>query len=552
MHSVRMFRGAILAAVALAAVPAHAGSQGGGDLSGWVEDPSGSPVSGAVISVFGSGLARGGVMTLTDSSGRFVLPSLPPGSYTLRALRTGHAPARARQVTVLPNQASIFTLSLEPLRDSAAREPENEDQRELRWLVRHKTRSVLEDRAVTSTATKSVATATAPGLPLLGNVGGTFELVASQPGGSVSSEWADPAASSGLVRLQGDLGGHGRWTLSGILAESASTTWRMAAEAAMEPDDGHRLDVGTGYGSRLVRPGLAADSGSESSMGAVFVQERWEVSDTVSTTVAGRYSYVGFVQDQNHFDPLMSVEVRPDRKVRLYATFSRRTLAPGGDVLSVSSTSATPIGFAELDEELRASRTSRVEMGVDRTVNGWTVGGQTFYELVSDQLANDFTGPEANRSLRISNSGDAGIAGVGLSVGRRFGSLFTGSVTYSMGRAWKRDEGGALDIPHGEGDFYDLATRVETAFDGSDTRIVAYYRLNTILPEDFGPAQTSRRFDVQLSQGLPFIGTLTRADWDLLVAVRNIFYEVGEGSTLDELSVTNPPKRVLGGIAVRF
>jgi hypothetical protein len=60
------------------------------------------------------------------------------------------------------------------------------------------------------------------------------------------------------------------------------------------------------------------------------------------------------------------------------------------------------------------------------------------------------------------------------------------------------------------------------------------------------------RFDLQVSQTLPFIGGWTRADWDFLVAVRNLYYEPSEGAALDELAVSNPPKRFLGGIAVRF
>ena len=45
---------------------------------------------------------------------------------------------------------------------------------------------------------------------------------------------------------------------------------------------------------------------------------------------------------------------------------------------------------------------------------------------------------------------------------------------------------------------------------------------------------------------------LTRADWDVLFSIRNLYYEAGEGAILDEHAVSNPPKRVLGGIAVRF
>ncbi|MEE8218240.1 MAG: hypothetical protein V3S03_04675, partial [Vicinamibacteria bacterium] len=63
---------------------------------------------------------------------------------------------------------------------------------------------------------------------------------------------------------------------------------------------------------------------------------------------------------------------------------------------------------------------------------------------------------------------------------------------------------------------------------------------------------TTTRFDVQVTQGLPFLQPLTNADWDLLVAVSNLFYEASEGGFLDELAVQDPPTRVVGGISVRF
>src|SRR5687768_7037075 len=109
------------------------------------------PVSGAVISLFRGGAGGAGLVTLSDSAGRFFLPSLPAGSYTLRALRSGHAPAPMRKVVVLPNQDATFTVSLTPLAD-AARTSEigesaaEEAARETAWMLRHKRRSVLEAR----------------------------------------------------------------------------------------------------------------------------------------------------------------------------------------------------------------------------------------------------------------------------------------------------------------------------------------------------------------------------------------------------------------------
>ena len=149
---------------------------------------------------------------------------------------------------------------------------------------------------------------------------------------------------------------------------------------------------------------------------------------------------------------------------------------------------------------------------------------------------------------------------VGVTVARFFGDSVRGSMSYTYGRSWReptrpeaQSELAALGLR--DGNFHDLAARLETVIEGTDTRVVAYYRLNRMAPDnEEGPAAelTHTRFDVQLSQGLPFLGALTRADWDFLLAVRNVFYETSEGALMDEVAVTNPPKRVLGGISVRF
>jgi len=115
----RRTRGAAILFSALVVGPVLAEEPKDGGVVGWVENTQGLPVAGAVISVFGKGLARGGLVTLSDSAGRFILPSLPAGSYTLRALGTGHEPSSARQVTVLPDQDALATLSLVPIGEAA-------------------------------------------------------------------------------------------------------------------------------------------------------------------------------------------------------------------------------------------------------------------------------------------------------------------------------------------------------------------------------------------------------------------------------------------------
>jgi hypothetical protein len=57
---------------------------------------------------------------------------------------------------------------------------------------------------------------------------------------------------------------------------------------------------------------------------------------------------------------------------------------------------------------------------------------------------------------------------------------------------------------------------------------------------------------MQVSQGLPFLGFFN-ADWEMLVGVRNLFRDsLTEASLYDELLVARPPKRLVGGITVKF
>ena len=104
--------------------------------------------------------------------------------------------------------------------------------------------------------------------------------------------------------------------------------------------------------------------------------------------------------------------------------------------------------------------------------------------------------------------------------------------------------------------FVSIAWLVENA--GADTRLAAFCRLNALADpgatsaSGSRPTSTSARFDIQLTQGLPFLAPLTRADWEVLVAVRNMFYEASQAGFLDELAVQDPPTRVVGGISVKF
>ena len=60
------------------------------------------------------------------------------------------------------------------------------------------------------------------------------------------------------------------------------------------------------------------------------------------------------------------------------------------------------------------------------------------------------------------------------------------------------------------------------------------------------------RFDVRVTQALPFMNFRT-SQWEMLVGVRNLFHETFENTSIyDELLVVRPPKRLIGGLTVKF
>src|SRR5262245_13252029 len=298
---------------------------------GWVEDSGGAPVAGALISLFGRGTGGSGLVTLSDSSGRFFLPSLPAGSYTVRAMGRNKLAAPARQITVLPNRDYSFTVALEPeipaveideKGDEASSSDTKSARRERNWLMRHKRRSVLEAREQ-ETGFEQTWTVPAPSRLLaswIPDLGGTVEVMATPPG-----PWADTVSgdlpSTSVLRLKGRIAGSGHWALGGLVSESESTAWRMAGEFVTEPLEGHELQIGTGYGTRFIRPILPSEGErvNDRSVGAVFGQDRWEVAERVTATLGTRLAYIGFLDDPLHFDPAASIEVKRDDHTRVQA-----------------------------------------------------------------------------------------------------------------------------------------------------------------------------------------------------------------------------------------
>jgi hypothetical protein len=104
-------RAAFLAAVATFSLPAQVG--GTGSIQGMIVDPSAAVVPGAIVSA--TNLATGSKSTReTSAAGIYVIPALPPGTYTVEVSAKGFQPLRQDNILVdaLSTVGLNFTLSL--------------------------------------------------------------------------------------------------------------------------------------------------------------------------------------------------------------------------------------------------------------------------------------------------------------------------------------------------------------------------------------------------------------------------------------------------------
>jgi hypothetical protein len=222
-------------------------------------------------------------------------------------------------------------------------------------------------------------------------------------------------------------------------------------------------------------------------------------------------------------------------------------------------------------QPLRPERVAHLAIEAERDFGRSTVSLRAFRQHVDDQMVTVF-GPGVDVGLIaaaehlghyfVGNTGDVDASGWSAAFRTTIVSRVHGSVEYSTSRAHSGPAIGdssyllllAPSVARPRLDrLQDLSTSVETNVPETSTRILVVCRLtNSGLTSGADRPTYDSRFDVQVHQSLPFMDFST-ARWEMLLAVRNTFHETTVGSSVyDELLVVRPPKRVVGGLTLRF
>ena len=387
------------------------------------------------------------------------------------------------------------------------------------------------------------------------------------------------AASVAYISLGAPVGSLGDWAVSGAMTQGSLGSWFVDGSLTARRSSSHRYVAGLSYGTQRyssVDPfALVAITGGSRAVGRVYGLDEWAVSRRVSVGVGLAYTWQDYLGGGGLFSPRASLAVSPFNRMRLRAVVARNVVAPGADefipvtrgLASAWLPSQRSFSSWSSPSDLRAQTTEHVEFGIERDVAAYVIGFRTFYQNVDEQAGAWFAPPSLDHPSAtpghyfVANVGDVRSRGWAVSVSRPLIGIVRGSVDYSVSTARWQNAAEPGQAPYGNGRrgeaerVHDLTTSIETAIAQTSTRVYVLYKLNSgfarPLTDPRGTAFDAR-FDVQVNQSLPFLN-FTSADWEVLVAVCNLFREVaGERSMYDELLVVDPPKRVVGGVRVRF
>lgn len=579
-----------------------------GMVSGVVRDDQGQLVPGVAVTAIGTTQAQ----SRTDSTGSFNL-ALVPGEYLLRATRDGYvSPYRElvrisasmrlqRNITItkqpgLPERRVLsagLTPSVSGERVSAPASAPNSDSLQA-WYLRHLPRTVLRDGTPARTSNRTdfkylpsfldwvVAESAQAATSFFADTHFSGQInVLTTSAVSSSQGWLTDQLPRGVAYLAvgAPVGMHGDWRLRGALSTGGLASWVALGEYEAREVKAHAFRVAMSYGAQRATDDLGIALLKSSDRGrtvaSVMGRDRWHVRPGLEVDYGIRLDRYDYVAGQGFASPRIGLRVGVASRTFVTGLVSSAVVAPGADEFLPPPTSGPWLPpertFATLvrGSQFRPERIQRYEAGVERDFGvigrTQTLGVRWFRESSRDQMATMFglAGAGAVGHYYVATPGSVSLEGWAVRLSGQMASRVRLSMDYSISNArWEFGPEAAAVAqvmpsavrPERER-LHDLTSTLEASIPASETNLAVAYRLNSAFsrPGVDGIAPIFEgRFDVQLRQALPF-QPIDGGRIELLVSVSNLFRDPrNAGSFFDELLTVQTPRRVLGGVQVRF
>lgn len=468
------------------------------------------------------------------------------------------------------------------------------------WRLRHLKRSVLKDEGSASIAdaaadqpipeepssifgrafdnAASVAANFFTATPFSGEV----NLLTTSSQASASPLFFSDLAPRGVAYLSiGAPAASGRWDVRASMSQSDVSAWIVAGTFHTRIATAHDSAFGVSYSTqqyqnpqaRALGLGRAADDSRN--VGEIFGGDHWTLSPSLAVDYSARYQHYDYLERRSLWSPRVGVTLTPlDEQTHLIVDVAQRMLAPGAEEFLAPSMVGPWLPpertFAPLaGQDLQVERARFFDVGLNHEFDGsYVLGVRRFQQRVDNQLVTLFGvpvdgGPQSPGHYFVGSAGDLDAEGWAFSLSTASSRRVHGSVEYSVSRAdWiSRGDMAAIAVwapaairPRSE-DVHDLTTSLETELPQTATRVFVLYRINNAFATGTDPLKSTLdyRFDVQVNQALPFMPFSGSARWEVLVGLRNLFRDPADmGSIYDELLVVHAPKRVIGGVLIKF
>ena len=474
--------------------------------------------------------------------------------------------------------------------------PPDDDHGEVAWRIRHLKRSVLQDATeqavdddggdgfdaavaevfARGASPDSIAASLSSALPVAGQV----NLLTSGSFDSPQQLMSAGTLARGVARvsLGASAGPNGDWSAQGAMTQGDVAAWMVSGAYMTRVPARHAYDVGMSYSLQRYDgsnpAALAAMADGNRYAAVLYGFDTWTVSRHLIVTYGGRYAKYGYIEE-SLFSPRARLTVSPASHLLLSVGASRRAIAPGAEEFVPSLVAGTWLPpertFAPITgTSFVPERTSAYDVSVEHDLTPDTiVGVRRFFEDTEDQLVTAFGLGSVERPAAdlghyyVGSAGDVRAQGWTISIQQVIAHRVRGSVDYTVATAqWQQTPQSAVVADRLPGlvrtaseRVEDVTASIETSVPLTETHVFALYRISSGYAGstlDDLEGGLAARFDVQVTQSLPFMD-FANARWEMLVGVRNLFREAADDASLyDELLVTRPPKRIVGGLTLRF
>ena len=370
---------------------------------------------------------------------------------------------------------------------------------------------------------------------------------------------------------------NGDWAMRGSMTQGDISSWILAGSFTRRGPTPHEYEVGASYATQRYQGGnaeaLAAMSDGSRNAGELYASDRWTLTPQVTLGLGGKYATYAYLTDSALLSGRMSVVFQPSSTdpLRVSLSATHRELAPGAEEFvppAVGLWLPPERTFSELSRgDFTPERLNQIEVAGEREFRGnLIVGVRAFRQQVDDQMLTMFGVllPGSSGTLghyQVGTAGDFDSHGWGASVTRSLNGETAASVAYTQVDAKPLGRASASDllmriapsVLREKERIHDVTASFRSRLAATATRVFVVYKLNSAYADADEPTPLpDARFEVQVNQEMPFLD-FTGAQWEMLVGVRNLFRsDLYDGSIYDELLVIRPPKRVMGGVTVRF